>query len=46
MSTVKTIAICLPEDLIRDLKVTADKLGISVSALIRIKLLSAPSGEV
>ena len=46
MMAVKTMAICLPEDLIQDLKATADKLGISVSSLIRIKLLSAPSGEV
>ncbi len=38
MANVKTICVCLPADRVEELRATAAKLGISVSALVTMRL--------
>ncbi len=38
MANVKTISVCLPVDRVEELRETAAKLGISVSALVTMRL--------
>ena len=38
MANVKTICVCLPADRVEELRETAAKLGISVSALVTLRL--------
>ncbi len=41
MTNVKTICVCLPVEQVEKLRADAAKLGISVSALVRVKLYTA-----
>lgn len=46
MAKVKTICICLPADLAEELRATAAKLGISVSALVKMRLYTAEKSQL
>lgn len=46
MAKVKTICICLPVDRVEELRATAAKLGISVSALVNMRLYAAEKSQL